>query len=298
MSCAGQVKSYNDTHGWGFIVYEGTDVFFHIKDCQDGNRPQPGDTVTFDVQDDGVRQGQMRAMHVTGGTGGANGAKGKGKLTGGMQMEAGWFSGGFGGGRGAGVASAANARLPVLGAAPPMEAGWFSGGFGGGSDGSEMLGPAGFAGGSDGCFGGSSAGTGKYAGTVKSFNDKKGWGFITYQGEDIFLHVKECNANRPQEGDWVKFDLEDDSVRTGAKRAINVTGGTAQLGNKKGTGFGKGGADFYAAVYGCKGSGGGYGSKGSGGDYGVGYSPYGGSSAKSSCGWGGMQGMKGMKGGW
>ena len=32
-SCQGTVKSFNVVKGWGFIVYEGADVFVHIKDC-------------------------------------------------------------------------------------------------------------------------------------------------------------------------------------------------------------------------------------------------------------------------
>ena len=31
-SCQGTVKSFNAIKGWGFIVYQGADVFVHIRD--------------------------------------------------------------------------------------------------------------------------------------------------------------------------------------------------------------------------------------------------------------------------
>lgn len=76
-------------------------------------------------------------------------------------------------------------------------------------------------------------------GVVKSFNDGKGWGFITMEGTDVFVHVKDCKDGRPQQGDAVSFDLDEDKVRAGQHKAINVTGCT---GTGDGKGKGKGGA--------------------------------------------------------
>ena len=42
-------------------------------------------------------------------------------------------------------------------------------------------------------------------GTVKSFNPYKGWGFVHYNGEDIFLHKKNLDGFCPSKGDQVQF---------------------------------------------------------------------------------------------
>merc|ERR1740133_338593 len=79
MSCQGPVKSFNLTKGFGFIVYNGQDVFCHIKDCGEAV-PQVGDTLSFDVEESASKPGQMKASNVTGGTGKLdNGNKGLGK---------------------------------------------------------------------------------------------------------------------------------------------------------------------------------------------------------------------------
>ena len=60
-------------------------------------------------------------------------------------------------------------------------------------------------------------------GTVKWFNDAKGFGFITSQdGSDVFVHHSSIQSNgfrSLEEGDSVSFDIED-----GAKgpKALNV----------------------------------------------------------------------------
>ena len=47
-------------------------------------------------------------------------------------------------------------------------------------------------------------------GTVKFFNDGKGFGFITPDdgGKDVFVHVNGLNGNTINEGDKVSFDTE------------------------------------------------------------------------------------------
>jgi len=78
-----------------------------------------------------------------------------------------------------------------------------------------------------------------YLGTVKFFSDQKGFGFIsTDRGDgDIFVHRSECQGGQPQDGDQVRFNIAQDD-RTGRRRALNVTGGTAPLGPAGGTGVG------------------------------------------------------------
>eukprot|EP00747_Dinoflagellata_sp_TGD_P112959 gnl/TRDRNA2_/TRDRNA2_171601_c0_seq4.p2 gnl/TRDRNA2_/TRDRNA2_171601_c0~~gnl/TRDRNA2_/TRDRNA2_171601_c0_seq4.p2 ORF type:complete len:268 (+),score=57.32 gnl/TRDRNA2_/TRDRNA2_171601_c0_seq4:77-805(+) len=91
-------------------------------------------------------------------------------------------------------------------------------------------------------------GDGANRGIVKSFGPT-GYGFITAaDGSDIFVHISNCDKNRPQAGDTVAFDIEDNPAKPGTLKAVNVTGGTAPLHDGKG----KGGKDD-------KGKGGGYG---------------------------------------
>ena len=59
-------------------------------------------------------------------------------------------------------------------------------------------------------------------GTVKSWDDVKGYGFIGRPGEmDVFLHISEVKGRwRPQREDLVSFDIEKDP--NGRLRAKNV----------------------------------------------------------------------------
>ena len=47
-------------------------------------------------------------------------------------------------------------------------------------------------------------------GTVKFFNDDKGFGFITPEdgGKDVFVHVNGLNEGSLDEGDKVSYDVE------------------------------------------------------------------------------------------
>jgi len=48
-------------------------------------------------------------------------------------------------------------------------------------------------------------------GTVKFYNDSKGFGFITNDetGKDIFVHVSSLNGVELREGDKVEYDEEE-----------------------------------------------------------------------------------------
>jgi CspA family cold shock protein len=49
---------------------------------------------------------------------------------------------------------------------------------------------------------------GRQTGTVKWFNDAKGFGFITTDGgEDVFVHSSAIQASSLQEGAQVEFDV-------------------------------------------------------------------------------------------
>lgn len=74
----------------------------------------------------------------------------------------------------------------------------------------------------------------------KRLASPEGWGFITYNGADLFLHVKECLGFRPVAGDWVAFDLEEDTLKGGGQmKATRITGGSGwPLDGDKGWGKG------------------------------------------------------------
>ena len=44
-------------------------------------------------------------------------------------------------------------------------------------------------------------------GTVKFFNEDKGFGFITSDDGDVFVHAKECNGKILKKNDRVEFSI-------------------------------------------------------------------------------------------
>ncbi|NNE13857.1 MAG: cold-shock protein [Saprospiraceae bacterium] len=59
-------------------------------------------------------------------------------------------------------------------------------------------------------------------GTVKFFNDEKGFGFITPDdgGRDVFVHVKGLGGTSITEGDKVSYDTEEGQK---GLNAVNVS---------------------------------------------------------------------------
>lgn len=55
-------------------------------------------------------------------------------------------------------------------------------------------------------------------GTIKFFNESKGYGFITPDdgGKDVFVHVNGLQCNSVNEGDKVSYDVEE------GKRGLNA----------------------------------------------------------------------------
>jgi len=62
-------------------------------------------------------------------------------------------------------------------------------------------------------------------GTIKFFNDDKGFGFITPEngGQDVFVHVSAlASGSSLREGDKVSFEVGQDR-KTGKSKAENVS---------------------------------------------------------------------------
>lgn len=143
---------------------------------------------------------------------------------------------------------------------------------------------------------------GSVQGTVKSFAGSTGYGFITVDGQDVFVHQRDVKVGGLKTGDEVWLDMEPSDKDSNKWVAKNVTGGTGHTdqGGRaefvKGKGGGKGGygqmgqmeemmktmSSMMMTMMGGKGGG-----AGMGGPYGKG----------KGCGKGGGKGMDGGMGG-
>ena len=68
-----------------------------------------------------------------------------------------------------------------------------------------------------------------HTGRVKWFNNRNGYGFITTQNKDIFVHHTSINTNEEQykylvEGEYVTFELKQVDHESYDNEAINVRG--------------------------------------------------------------------------
>eukprot|EP00931_Biecheleriopsis_adriatica_P049803 TRINITY_DN2881_c0_g1_i1.p1 TRINITY_DN2881_c0_g1~~TRINITY_DN2881_c0_g1_i1.p1 ORF type:complete len:180 (-),score=44.60 TRINITY_DN2881_c0_g1_i1:108-647(-) len=71
MAMQGTFKSFNPVKGFGFIIHNGQDVFFH-KSSIVGKPPKEGDILTFNLEPSPKNPAQMLATNVMGGTQGGN----------------------------------------------------------------------------------------------------------------------------------------------------------------------------------------------------------------------------------
>jgi CspA family cold shock protein len=138
-------------------------------------------------------------------------------------------------------------------------------------------------------------------GTVKWFNNDKGFGFITPEdgSKDLFVHhsaIQGKGFRTLDEGEKVEFDVVQGQKGPAAENVTRLGGGTPSAGGGGGSRGGYGGGD--RGGYGGGGGGGGYGGGGGGGSRGG----YGGGSGGSGGGgdrggYGGGSGGSGGSGG-
>eukprot|EP00429_Kryptoperidinium_foliaceum_P066078 CAMPEP_0176061870 /NCGR_PEP_ID=MMETSP0120_2-20121206/30849_1 /TAXON_ID=160619 /ORGANISM="Kryptoperidinium foliaceum, Strain CCMP 1326" /LENGTH=212 /DNA_ID=CAMNT_0017395431 /DNA_START=81 /DNA_END=716 /DNA_ORIENTATION=+ len=209
MSRSGSIKNWNAEKGFGFISPDdgGDDVFCHKSAIPGTEMLDRGDKVLFD-EDYDEQKGKTRAVNVTVTSGGRGGGFGGFSKGGGFGKGGGGKKGGYGKGGG-------------------------GGGFGG------------FGGKGKGGGGGCSGVPGGKTGSVKSWNDEKGFGFIAPDdgGEDLFCHrTALCGVEMLDRGDKVTFDESFDD-RRGKTRAVNVSpmgGGMGGMGGGMDGGMGGG----------------------------------------------------------
>ncbi|CAE8635580.1 unnamed protein product, partial [Polarella glacialis] len=150
MSSQGNLKSFNQASGFGFITSGEVDYLFHRTDIQ-GKPPKEGDVLSFDIAPSKKDPSKMEAKNVTGGTAGGN-----------------------------------------------------------------------------------------TVGTVKFFNEAKGYGFIEDDGVSHFLHATDISGGTPMEGDKVWFDIvpsEKDPAKTAAKNVVGGSGYPMGQGYEEGYGI-------------------------------------------------------------
>lgn len=231
----GVCKSFNGAKGWGFIDFGGTDIFVHIKDCLGDKQPTRGDLLSFDMEQNKNKPGQMQAKNVVGGTAPREPLGGCGGMMGLDSGGAAPFQ----------LGAMGQAVAPPMGQAmaPAME------GFGLPTLQPQMAMPAATL---------PTMGTipavthvpgavlpsgVRHQGVVKAWNTEKGFGFANVEGyDDIFVHIVDCVDNqRPVVGDVLTFETETSQKKDGTQnmKAKNVTGGTGGLHvHKQGGSFG------------------------------------------------------------
>lgn len=109
----------------------------------------------------------------------------------------------------------------------------------------------------------------RFTGQVRSFNSERGWGFITCNGTDIMVHIRDCKptdiefytGGQPTVGDVLTFALEPRKENPEHLQAKKVEGGTSERHcNIKGKGLGipvEGNGSHYGVVksFGTRGQG-------------------------------------------
>ena len=123
----------------------------------------------------------------------------------------------------------------------------------------------------------------RMTGTVKWFNNDKGFGFIAPEdgSKDIFVHhtaIQGSGYKSLDEGEKVEFDVAQGQKGPQAENVTRLGGGNPSSGGGGGGGRGGGGGGYGGGGGGggYGGGGGGRGGRGGGGDYGGGSGGYGG----------------------
>jgi len=200
----GTVTGFTQSTGWGFIacpklkqVFQ-KDVFFHQKDCS-GGAVSKGLQVSFLLEEESTQTGKPKATAVMVPEGAPP-----------PMMPL-----------GPGSAGATQVQSALTGLAPFGLGGGAPQGIGGGVDLATVLTVV-------------QATGAQLSGTVQSFSDPPGWGFLEcpalglQPGKGIFFHVKDCNGMGPdrlQQGAAVTFSVSNGP--SGRLQASNVQPGTS-----------------------------------------------------------------------